>query len=93
MLSKPMRKSGITSRTIGHETILSNDTEKAIHILNPTAKLVWDLCDGQHGLEDMEMKMRSSFTVSAEYPVSEDIRKILLVLDQKGLLESNEERR
>jgi hypothetical protein len=93
MHSKPMRKFGITSRTVGHETILSSDTEKAIHILNPTAKLVWDLCDGQHSLEEIEMKMRSSFAVPAEYPVSEDIRKILLVLDQKGLLESQAGRR
>lgn len=87
MTLKPMCKTGVTSRTIGRETILSSETETAIHILNPTAKLVWDLCDGQHSLEEIEKAMRARFALPPDYPVIRDIQNIIDVLIQKGLLE------
>ncbi len=89
MIIKPMRKPGITSRTIGRETILSSATDPAIHILNPTAKHVWDLCDGSHTLQEIEASLRAHFAVPPEYPVIEDIQKIIRVFDEKGLLISS----
>jgi hypothetical protein len=90
---KPCRKPGITSRTIGRETILSSGTDAGIHILNPTAKLIWDLCDGQHTLAEIEQAMRVSFAIPAHQSITEDIRQTLDELQRKGLLESEAGRR
>ena len=43
--TNPVRKSGITVKDIGGEILLHSSDDKAIHVLNPTAQLIWELCD------------------------------------------------
>jgi len=85
-MTKPIRKPGITAKDIGDETLLYSAEQEAIHILNPTAKLIWEFCDGERTLEDMEQAIRASFSVPDEHNVGEDIRQILEVFEEKGLL-------
>jgi hypothetical protein len=87
--ARPTRKLDLTVKVIGGETLLYNGNEKAIHILNPTAKLIWDLCDGEHMLEDMEQEVRASFSIAEERDVAGDIRRTLEVFADKGLLENS----
>lgn len=84
---KPVRKQGIIVQDIGRETLLYNAGGKAIHVLNPTAKLIWELCDGVHTAEDMEQEIRSKFSVVSKHDVSADIQKTLEVFASKGVLE------
>ena len=56
--TRPVRKPDITVKDIGGETLLYSAAEEAIHILNPTARLIWELCDGEHTVEDMEQAIR-----------------------------------
>ena len=83
----PVRRQDITARDIGGETLLYSVDEKAIHLLNPTAKLIWDLCDGKHTVEDMERAVRASFSVAEGHDAAADIRRTLEVFANKGLLE------
>jgi len=46
--AKPLRKSDILVQELGEQTVLYRTKGKAIHVLNPTARLIWGLCDGQH---------------------------------------------
>jgi hypothetical protein len=85
--TKPVRKPGITVKDIGGETLLYSADEEAIHILNPTAQLIWELCDGEHTVADMERAIRASFSVADEHDVLGDIRGTLELLASKGLLE------
>lgn len=84
---RPARKRGITAKDIGVETLLYSADEKAIHILNPAAKLIWELCDGEHTVADIERAVKASFAVGDEHSVAGDIQRTLEVLDSKGLLE------
>lgn len=84
---KPVRKSNIIAKDIGDETLLYSAEEEAIHVLNPTAKLVWDLCDGEHAVGDMEQAIRTSFSVTDEHDVTGDVRQTLEVFAAKGLLQ------
>ena len=85
--ASPVRRQGITARDIGGETLLYSVDERAIHVLNPTAKLIWDLCDGKHTVEDMERVVRTSFSVARGHDLVIDIRRTLEVFVNKGLLE------
>ena len=85
--ASPVRRQGITARDIGGETLLYSVDERAIHVLNPTAKLIWDLCDGKHTVEDIERAVRASFSVAEGRDVAIDIRRTLEVLASKELLE------
>jgi hypothetical protein len=84
--TKPVRKPGITVKDIGGETLLYSAAEEVIHILNPTARLIWELCDGEHSIEDMEQAIWDSFSVADEHDVTGDIQRTLEVFASKGLL-------
>jgi len=84
----PIRRSDITVKDIGDETLLYNAKEKVIHVLNPTAKLIWELCDGGHTLDEMEEMMRANFAVPAEHDAAADIRRTLETFASKGLVEA-----
>jgi hypothetical protein len=86
-VTRPARRKGVTTREIGGETLLYGDEGKAIHVLNPTAKLIWDLCDKEHEIADMERVIRSRFSVPDDQDVVGDVRRTLEELADKGLLE------
>jgi hypothetical protein len=83
---EPVRKPGITAKNIGGETLLYSAEEEAIHVLNPTAELVWELCDGEHTVASMEQAIRANFSVASERDVAGDIRRTLEVFATKGLI-------
>lgn len=85
-MMKPVRKPGITARNIGGETLLYSAEEEAIHVLNPTAQLIWELCDGEHTIASMEQAIRANFSVAGERDVVGDIRRTLEIFAAKGLI-------
>jgi hypothetical protein len=84
---KPVHKPGITVKEMGEEMFLYNADDKAIHILNPTAQLIWELCDGEHTIVDMEQAIRANFSVSDEHNITKDILRTLDIFADKGLLQ------
>ncbi len=86
---EPKRQPGITVKDIGGETLLYSTDEEAIHILNPTAQLIWELCDGGHSVTDIEQAIRTSFSVPDGHDVIADIRQTLAVFSDKGLLQES----
>jgi len=84
---RPVRRPGIVAQDMGRETLLYSAEGKAIHVLNPTAQCIWELCDGEHSAEDMERALRASFSIAAEHDVSGDVQRTLEVFAAKGLLQ------
>lgn len=83
---KPVRKSEIKIEEIGKEAVLYSSNQKSIHVLNPTARLIWELCDGEHSLEDIEREIRQRFAVPEDLDVMGDIRRTLAVFTEKEIL-------
>lgn len=84
---KPFRKQGIFVWDDGRETLLYCAEEKVFHLINSTAKLIWELCDGEHTLEDMEQAICSSFSVRDTHDVIGDIQRTIELFACKGILE------
>ena len=85
--TKPVCKPGLMVKDIGDGVLLYSISEDVIHILNPAAQLIWELCDGTHTPMDMEQAIRANFPVPVEYDVGQDIRRLLDVFTNKGLLQ------
>ncbi len=85
--TKPVRKPCIFVQDIGREVLLYSAQEKVFHILNPTAKIIWELCDGKHTIEDMEQVIRAKFSFSNGHDVMKDIQQTLQTFVGKGVLE------
>jgi hypothetical protein len=87
----PRRRSDLVVERAGREvlvytTSLPSQTGGAVHALNPTAALIWDLCDGQHSLADLERAVREAFAVPAERDLAADVRATIAEFQNKGLL-------
>ena len=78
---KPKKKQkGIITQDIGDEVVLRNADQKTIHVLNTTARIIWDICDGEHTVEDMEHQLRERFSIPDNVNVLDDILNTLNTL-------------
>ncbi len=80
-----VRKADVEVRKLGDEYLLHDPETGALHVLNASAWVVWEMCDGAHTLGDMEGAMRDTYDVG-DADVSGDLRAILDALQEKGLL-------
>jgi hypothetical protein len=86
---KYARRPGILASDIGDESLLFSADQETIHVLNPVAKLIWDLCDGTHTLQEIEQAIRAGFSASEDHDVLADVRQTLETFDAQGLLEQD----
>jgi hypothetical protein len=81
-----LRNADVLRRELGAETVLYTSEMKAVHVLNRTARLIWEMCDGHHTLADMERHLRTRFAVGMDYDLVPDIQAALRALLAKGLV-------
>ncbi len=89
-MEKPNRKTDIMAKEIGSETLLYSAEQKSIHVLNPTARLIWEMCDGAHDVTDMVEELSSYFNVTDGQDLHGDIERTLAVFAEKGLLQAGQ---
>jgi hypothetical protein len=85
--SNPIRHPDILLQEAGEETLLYSPEGRAVHVLNLTARAIWERCDGQHSIGDIVQELRASYAVPPEYDVEGDVRRTLEVFAEKGLLQ------
>ena len=83
---RPLKREDITCQNMGTETVLYDAQAEAIHVLNPTALLIWNLCDGHHSLQDMESKIKAAFSLTTEHDVFADIQQTVDIFEKNNLL-------
>ena len=86
MATLPSRKEGFLREDLGDEILLCDTDSQVIHVLNRTAQLIWELCDGKHSTAEIESALRSRFSMTAERDLKADIQDTLRVFAEKGLL-------
>ena len=59
---------------------------RQLHVLNASARMIWNMCDGAHTLDEMERAMRDSYAVG-DANVLGDLAQVLSSLREKNLLE------
>lgn len=56
-----------------------------MHILNPTAQLIWTLCDGTYTVEQIAAEVTTKFSVAADIDVVGDVKSTLSEFATKNL--------
>lgn len=82
----PQRRQDVIHRSAGRQTLLYDPAADAIHVLNPTALFVWDLCDGQHAPAQIEALLRARFAATRPEDVADDVQAVLALFRDEGLL-------
>jgi hypothetical protein len=72
---------------MGTEIALYDPVADVLHVLNPTAALIWDLCDGEHTPDDMAQVIHSRFRVSPHHDVMQDVQRTLALFAAQDLIE------
>lgn len=82
----PRRRADVVCQSAGEETLLYDPLTDAVHVLNPTALAVWELCDGQHTLDDIEAHLRARFGGTAGQDLAGDVEAALATFEKEGLI-------
>jgi hypothetical protein len=82
----PRRRPEIHAQELGEELLLLGADGNAVHVLNPTARWIWERCDGRHTAAEIAEALRASFAVAPERDVAADVERTLSVFAAKGLL-------
>lgn len=80
--------SDIVERTVDGELVVYDLAAQVVHVLNPTAALVWFLCDGIHSRTDIVSALAEHFDED-HHRVREDVAMILQSFAAAGLLEES----
>jgi hypothetical protein len=86
MNDHPARRQGVEAHAAGEEWFLHDASRSSVHVINRTAKFVWDLCDGTKTPADIESAIRSSYEVDADQDVRGMVEAILLEFAALGVL-------
>jgi len=72
-------------RRIGDDIVVIKDDGLATHVLNKTAAIIWELCDGKHGIDEIAARLYERFDVSPE-EAHADTRETIENLTKAGIL-------
>ena len=72
----PERAPDISEYEVEDETVLYDPHSDAAHVLNPTAAIVWWLCDGGHKVKDIARELGDLYDKEPE-TVRSDVEEII----------------
>ena len=81
---RPKRRT-IDAVKLEGETTLHDLQAKKMYVLNPTASLIWDLCDGDHTLGEITSEIQKRFNNQDE-DIQRDVSRTIKRLTGQGLL-------
>jgi hypothetical protein len=73
------------AREVGGELMLYDATGKVVHVLNDTARFVWERCDGKHSADDILVEAQKAYDASAD-AARADIHECLATFRKLSLL-------
>lgn len=86
MDEKPKRKDNLVAEDMDDDVLVADFRKSEMHVLNPTAAAIWEMCDGEHTAEQIADTLAEHFGVTAE-EIQSDVANMLADFNEKGLLE------
>ena len=81
----PTRNPGYRMETVDNDVMLFHPGKTQIHYLNPTAALIWQLCDGLRSTDELIQLLQESYPEASD-EIPADVHATLRDLAQKGCL-------
>jgi hypothetical protein len=84
--ARPLRRADVIAQRAGRDTLLYDPMADAVHVLNPTAWTIWELCDGKHTPDDMAAHLRVCFAGASDRDVGAGVKLALCTFEHEGLI-------
>lgn len=81
----PRRHSGVLELDMGDGLVLYNPASSLVHHLNPSAGVVWRLCDGAATVDDIALEIAEAYAVDRG-EITAQVRTLVAQLDDLGLV-------
>lgn len=85
---RPRARDGLTVLELDAEAVVYDEDTGNLHHLNPTATVVFSLCDGTATATELAADLAEVYGMPAE-EVEPQVRRLLQQLKRAGLVESN----
>ena len=86
MKSFPQARVDLRSVDLGSEILIYDERNDAVHLLNATARRIWQLCDGAHEVSDIVDEIGRLFPHVGATQVSDDVQRTLEQLTEKKII-------
>jgi PqqD family protein of HPr-rel-A system len=82
---RPIRSEGAWLRATGDENAVYDPATGGLHLLNETARAIWELCDGETTVDEM---ISAICELSGLHPdvVTEDVQRTITEFEQLGIV-------
>jgi hypothetical protein len=90
MMNRVIQVENIIWRRIGDDVVVIKDDGLSTHVLNKTAALIWEKCDGRHGVAEIVAEICERFDVSVEEAIT-DVTEIIEQLLKAEIVKHVEE--
>ena len=84
--NKPIQNANYHLEELDGELLLFHPSQTTILACNPTASLIWQLCDGQRTTAEIATLLQAAFPEASE-TISTDVDAILQQFSQHGALD------
>jgi hypothetical protein len=84
---RPKRAEGFRVEQIDDEILLFHPTDRKVLSVNPTASVVWQLCDGERTVAEMVDLLMDAYP-EASSSIEKDVRSIVAEFAEHGAVES-----
>ena len=86
MNCSPQARVDVRSVDLGSELVTYDERHGLFHILNSTARRIWQLCDGSHGVDDIVGELTRMFPQTAVETLRQDVERTLASLKEKEVI-------
>jgi PqqD family protein of HPr-rel-A system len=83
---RPTKVAEVLELDMGDGLILYNHDSSLVHHLNPSAALVWQLCDGQASVEDLAREIAEEYELEGK-EVEAQVASVIAEFDALDLVE------
>ena len=81
----PKQDEQVHSTVLDGESVLLNLSSGRYYTLNVVGSIIWDLCSGQHSLQQIHSALCEKFDVSVQQ-AKDDVLDLIVHLEHEGLL-------
>lgn len=83
----PRRREGVLLQGFGDETVLYDESTKRVHVLNATARLIWEHCNGTTTVDELVSHMLARYSKVEETKLRKDVEKVLSTFTKERLVD------
>lgn len=86
--SRPKRRDELSQRLVAGERVVLDPKSQAMHQLNITATIVWELCDGENSVVEIARNLAERFEIAEDLALR-DVTDTVARFEKEGLLDSD----